>query len=357
MHSRVLSLHQTTVIKSMRAVINRYQRYGWRLLLLSIVLTQPPVWAAPSIHPLSITNLSPVSLIQGLPPSHGAALAAAGDWQTSVDFSHANNFTHNSTANEQVFLDGATTRVALSVRTGLSAGVDMELMVPFVKHYSGTLDSFIKNWHDFFHLPQNGRDQWPHDQLLYMYKKNNVTQLQINEPVSGIGDARLTLGFKLNRHWFPRQKHLAVKTAIKFPTGDAEKLTGSGGYGAFAWLTGDSATQWFQFPGLTYYRAGVAWLQDGDVMADQQRSFAAFGGIGTAARFSNRIVLQLQLDTHNSLYRDSTFNEINQYALMFTMGGNLKLTDAWNLDIAVVEDLYVHTAPDVTFQLKLNGRL
>jgi hypothetical protein len=346
-----------TKFNTVKAVISWCRRYGRCIILLAVVLIQPPAWAAPSIHPLSTTNMSPVSLIQGLPPSHGAAVATSGDWQTSIDFSHANNFTHESTANEQVFLDGATTRVALSVKTGLFADADMELMVPFIKHYDGSLDSFIENWHDFFHLPQNGRKQWPRDQLLFLYKKNNVTQLEINEPVSGIGDARLTLGFKLNRHWFPHQKRLALKTAIKFPTGDAEKLTGSGGYGVFAWLTGDSATQWFQFPGLTYYRAGIAWLQDGDVMADQQRPFVAFGGIGTGARFSQRIVLQLQLDTHTSLYRDSTFNEINQYALMFTMGGNLKLTDAWNLDIAVVEDLYVHTAPDVTFQLKLNGRL
>lgn len=345
------------MMSTAKAIAGRCRRSGCWIILLAIVLRQSPAWAAASLHPLSTTNLSPVSLIQGLPSSHGAEVVAPDDWQTSIDFSHANNFTHDSTANEQVFLDGATTRVALSVKTGLFTDVDMELMVPFIKHYRGSLDGFIENWHDFFNLPQNGRKQWPRDQLLFMYKKNNVTQLEINEPVSGIGDARLTLGFKLNRHWFPRQQHLALKTAIKFPSGEAAKLTGSGGYGVFAWLTGDSATQWLQFPGLTYYRAGIAWLQDGDVMADQQRSFAAFGGIGTGARFSQRIVLQLQLDTHTSLYRDSTFNEINQYALMFTMGGNLKLTDAWNLDIAVVEDLYVHTAPDVTFQLKLNGRL
>ncbi|MGD8886423.1 MAG: DUF3187 family protein, partial [Gammaproteobacteria bacterium] len=209
---------------------------------------------------------------------------------------------------------------------------------------------------DTFGLPQNGRDQWPRDQLWYFYEKNGVTQFELTEPVSGMGDAQLILGYKLDQQWFPNQSQLAFKTAIKIPTGDADKLTGSGGFALAAWLTGSSTTQWFQFPGSTYYHAGLMWLQEGDVMAGQQRPLAAFGGIGTGARITERVVLQLQLDGHSSMYKDSRFNEINQIALMFTLGGNLKLSDHWNLDVAVVEDMYVHTAPDVVFQFKLNGR-
>ncbi|WP_455201343.1 DUF3187 family protein [Kaarinaea lacus] len=38
------------------------------------------------------------------------------------------------------------------------------------------------------------------------------------------------------------------------------------------------------------------------------------------------------------------------------MGGNVKFSNSWNLDVGVVEDLIVHASPDVIFHLRLNGR-
>ena len=324
--------------------------------MLSAGVMQHATLAAQPIHPLTITNLSPVILVQGLPDSHNPDVITHNNWEVRVNYDYVSNFTHDKAANERLFFDGETARIALSLKTRLFRDADIEFVMPYISHDGGSLDAFIENWHDFFGLPQNSRDNWPRNQLRYWYEKNGVSYFDLTEPVSGAGDAQLILGVMLNSQWFPRQRQLTFKTAVKFPSGDADKLTGSGGFAVSAWLTGDSSTQWFNFPGLTYYHGGIMWLQEGDILADQQRPLVMFGGIGTGVRVTEHIALQLQLDTHSAMYRDSSFNEINSYALMFTMGGNLKLSDVWDLDLAVVEDLYAHTAPDVVFHWAINGR-
>lgn len=277
-------------------------------------------------------------------------------WQIHLANDHASNFTHATAGTEQVFFDGETTRLAVSMKHRLARNTDIEFLLPFIRHSGGTLDGFIENWHDFFGLPQNGRDKWPRDQLRYFYEHDGVSQFDITTPVSGMGDAQLIVGYRLERAWFAAQRPLTVKASLKFPTGNAQKLTGSGAVALSGWLTGETATSWFQLPGLTYYHAGISWLQRGEVLAQQQRAWVMFAGLGSGVRLSGHIALQLQLDTHTSLYRDSQFNEINQTALLFTVGGNFTINPLWNLDIAVVEDLYVHTAPDVVFHLGLNGK-
>ena len=150
--------------------------------------------------------------------------------------------------------------------------------------------------------------------------------------------------------------HLTYKASVKLPTGDADKLTGSGGMALSAWMTGDRAMQWFDKDWLSYFSFGGMWLEEGEVIADQQLPFALFGGVGTGIQLTEHIVLQTQLDSHTPLYKGSDLRELNSIAFLISLGGNIKLSDAWNVDLAVVEDILPHSAPDVTFHLGVNGR-
>ena len=325
------------------------------VLTLVIASVRHPLQAA-SIHPLSTSNTRPVVLIHAIPTSRSAEITAQDDWQISIDTELTNHFSYNYDSNETVRFDGETTRVAMSIKRGVTDNAELEVVVPFVSHDGGSLDQFIEDWHDVFGFPQNGRKQHPRDQLHFYYVKNGVVKLDFREPASGVGDVQFIYAVNMIEPRESGNGHLALKTSIKLPTGDSEKLTGSGGSSVSAWLTGDKSTSWFGFDGLNYFSAGAMWMEEGDVIADQQRSFALFGGIGSGVEVSKRIALQLQLDAHTPLYEGSDLTEMGSVAFLLTIGGSLEFSENWNLDLAVVEDILPHSAPDVTFHLGVNSR-
>jgi len=291
-----------------------------------------------------------------LPVARDPEIVASGQWKIGLDYAVTNHFSHTQTSQEAVRFDGESQRTTISVTRGWGDDWQLSLQVPFVRYSGGSLDGFIESWHNFFGLPQNGRKQTPRNQLHFFYQKNGKVLLDFTEPTSAIGDAQLIYARKIHATWFAGQHNLSFKTAIKFPTGDSEKLTGSGAMALSAWITADGRTTWFGLPGMTYGSAGAMLLQQGDVLPDQQRDYALFGGLGTGLQVNNSIVLQTQLDVHSSLYHDSGLREINSVAIQFTMGGNIKLNNALDMDIGVVEDLLPQASPDVIFHLGVNGR-
>ncbi|WP_455223573.1 DUF3187 family protein [Kaarinaea lacus] len=326
------------------------------LFFLTIFLLLPCSLRAAQIHPMNVTNTSPVILVQGLPNARDPEITESGNVRVNLLYEITSNFTFQDSDSENLLFDGETTRALLSMKTGLITDMDLEIQIPYISHAGGFLDSTIINWHDLFGLPQNSRDLAPRNQLEYSYQKNGVTLLDLQEPAGGVGDVQLILGFKMDQHWLPKQNNLTLKTAIKFPSGDSTSLTGNGAYALSAWFSGDMQTDWFDRQGLTYMNLGVMWLERGEVLTEQQRSWVWFGGIGSGIKISKRVVLQAQLDTHSQFYQDSSFVEIDSYALQLTLGGNIQFNKQWNLDVGVVEDLVVHASPDVIFHLGLNGR-
>lgn len=311
---------------------------------------------ADQIHPLSTINTRPIVLIHGLPASRSAIITPPSSWQFELDYGVTNHYTHNYDSNEQVRFDGETTRTAVSIKRGIDSQAELEVVIPYISHDGGSLDKFIEDWHDTFGFPQNGRTSHPRNQLHFFYEKNGVTKLDFTSPASGVGDVQVIFAIDWRSDQSEPEKNRAFKAAIKLPTGDSDRLTGSGGLSVSAWLTGESPTRWFDFRGRHYFSFGAMLMEEGDVISDQQQSAVLFGGIGSGVQLSQRIVLQLQLDSHTPFYKGSDLTEINSVAFLLTMGGNLKLTESWNLDIAVVEDVLPHAAPDVTFHLGLNSR-
>ena len=324
------------------------------LIFLVLCILQPT--GAQTIQPLSVTNTRPVVYIHGIPASRQSQLLKSSELKFDVDYDVTNHFSYNFDSNETVRFDGETQRVSVSIKYGLTNETEIEIVLPYVSHDGGSLDGFIENWHDFFGFPQNGRTNTPRNQLNYFYEKNGVTKLDFQESSSGVGDAQFIYAVKLNQQWFSQQNHLTFKAAIKLPTGDSDKLTGSGGTGLAAWLAGDNSTTWFGYKGSYYYSMGGMLLEEGEVIPDQQLPYVLFGGIGSGAKLNQSVTLQLQLDAHTPLYEGSDMIELDSFAFLLTIGGNLKLGENWNLDIAVVEDILPHAAPDVTFHLGVNSR-
>src|SRR5690606_36588858 len=100
---------------------------------------------------------------------------------------------------------------------------------PLLVTGGGMLDSMIENWHDWFGLPNGGRDQIARDQYRYQYLRGGQPPMQLPtqpQPIfdiggsdAGIGDIRLGVARcgEAGGCW---------RALAQLPTGDADRLLG-----------------------------------------------------------------------------------------------------------------------------------
>lgn len=319
------------------------------VVLFPAAFAEQAAFSRQSVQPFFSFNQSPIIQIHGLPAIDNANILDEGRTRYRLVHDLASNYTFKNTGNESLLFDGEINRSTFFYSRGVADNWEWGVQIPFVSHGGGSLDAFIEDWHDTFGLPQGGRDVAPHNQLTYFYQRNGVTKLLLTESASGIGDLRLTMG----KQWSSTGKNtrLALRGLLSFPTGDSDELRGSGSTDVAVWATADQTRQWFDFPGSLFGGGGLLLMGDGDVLADQQRHFAAFGSLGAGAHVLPRMSLKLQLDIHSPLYDDSGLEQINATAVRLLMGGDLQLTKNIKLDLMVSEDITVHASPDVVFHL------
>jgi hypothetical protein len=322
-----------------------------KYLLLLVLATGLPMAAsarALTLVPFATTNQSPLVAVFGLPPAGEATVLPAGRTAVELRADIASNFTADSRSGESILLDGESYRLALALRYGFSERLEFGLEIPYVLHRQGFLDRFIINWHDFFNLPQGGRDQSPRNRLEYRYVRSGSDQLDLTDETDGLGDLRLTGGWQL---WRKDASSLALRASLKVPTGDADRLLGSGSTDFALWLSGSET---FADRSLALFgAAGALVMSDGDVLADRQRNAVAFGTLGGGWRPFSRVAFKAQVDAHSPFYRGSDLRELSGASAQLAIGGTVGITDALLLDIAVTEDIVVDTAPDVVFHFSL----
>jgi len=322
------------------------------LFLLGLLFVCCPAFASPvgevELVPFNTTNQSPLVAIHGLPPAGPAAVLAPGRSSVELRTDIASNFARDNESQEQILLDGETYRFTLALKHGVGERLEVGLEVPYVMHREGSLDSFIINWHDFFQLPQGGRDEAPKDRLAYTYEKNGRPLVDLTDETEGFGDLRLTGAWQLCRREGENPRALALRASLKFPTGDEKRLLGSGSTDFALWLSGSRS---FRGGSLALFgAAGGLLMSDGDVLPDQQRNAVAFGTLGGGWRPLSRLALKLQFDGHTSFYSDSDLRELDE-SVQLVLGGTVGVTETLSLDLAVSEDIVVDSASDVVFHL------
>lgn len=326
-------------------------------LCLGVLLLAPGfLYAADmEITPFKTTNQSPLLMIQPLPAESSAAIAPPGKFASALTFDLASNYTASSTNSETILLDGESYRWTLATRYGLTDRLEVGIEIPWIVSSGGFLDSFIIDWHDMFGLPQGGRDTAPKNQLHYNYAQSGEQKLRLDSSSSGLGDIVLTGAMKLYEvKTAALHDALALRATVKLPTGDSDKLHGSGALGGTVSLCG-SANHFTEWGALGLFGSlGGMLTAKGDVLKDQQESAAAFATLGLGIGPAPWISFKLQLNANTPLYKDSSLTELSKSAVMLVMGGALQLPGDYRLDIGVSEDIAVATAPDVAVHLGLS---
>ena len=321
-------------------------------IFTSVCLSSHTVYAL-DIIPFNTKNQSPIVQIYGLPAAGNAILLSPGQKEFRMMLDYASNYVDDTNGGEHIILDGETARISLNGRYGLAQGVECGLEIPYVIHGGGFLDGFIINYHDFFGLPQGGRDQAPRNRLLYLYTRDGAERMRIDSSSSGLGDISLVAGFQMYHDGKEYPSAVALRTSLKLPTGESAQLRGSGSTDLAIWLTASSDHKLTAGHWTIFGDAGIMGMTNGKVIEEQQRNLVGFGSVGAGWSPLTWIAFKVQLDAHTPFYKDSQLRELNADAVQLLIGGTLSLSKQTALDIGVSEDLIVHTSPDVSFHFDL----
>lgn len=328
-----------------------------RFLLPFLLLAAPALAgraAALEIVPFQTANRSPVVQIFGLPGPGRALLLPPGGTTAEFAVDTANNFAKNTDGNETSLFDGETYRFNLGLRRGIAPRFEAGLDLPYLMHRGGFLDGFIEGFHDTFGLPQSGRDNAPRNRLLYSYRRAGVQKLLLDEDAEGLGDVRLSAAWQLRRG--PEEeapRGTSLNASLKLPTGDSDRLLGSGSTDLALWLTATHGLRTAESQWAVFGAAGLLAMTDGQVLKEQQRNLAGFGTLGAGWQPLSWLVLKVQFDGHTPFYDDSDLKELDSASVQLTLGGDLAVGEKTALELAVSEDIVVDTAPDAVFHLAL----
>jgi hypothetical protein len=316
--------------------------------ILAIILLIP-IYSAKASEVRAFHNINqlPFKQIYGLPYLDNNPLTEAGKLRFNVITNISNTFDVSAGTHDIIVTDVETLRASLIVSYAVQNNWQLGIEVPYVRHSGGFLDDFIHDWHDFFNMPQNGRTKDNSDQIQISYFSTKGASFALTGSDGDVGDIRINSAYTLP--W--RNRALIFSTELKLPTGDFDKLTGSGGVDMSFGLTINDPYSLEKY-NITLF-GGLAGIFLGDIDGDMsviQNNFALTGRAGIGWQAFRLIQLKLQLDAHTPLY-DSDIKEMGDPALQLVMGGSLIFSDDAYLDISIAEDIYISTAADVAFQL------
>lgn len=321
------------------------------LTIGTVALAVPAPARAAEIVPFQSFNQSPLVQIYGLPAPGSARILPAGKSRAGLALDLASNFAQDQSSREDVVLDGESVRATLSYQRGIADRFEAGLELPLVSHGGGFLDGFIEGWHRFFQLPNGGRPLAPRNRLLYRYRKDGEDRFSYRKPEAGVGDLRLTGGTRLIQS---EAGGVALRAALKLPTGDSAGLSGSGSTDLALWCTGQRDYRLKGWGGAAWFGTlgGLAKTQ-GEVLRGQERYLVGFGSLGVGWSPTDLLGFKLQLSSHTPFYRGSDLPELDGFSSLLMIGGTLAFTKESALDIGVSEDVMVNRSPDVAFHLAL----
>jgi hypothetical protein len=297
---------------------------------------------------------NPFLQIYGLPVFQGAGVLEAGAaaWQFTLDI--ANHADDSSRGGESITLDGESYFVNLSYRRGISDWLELGIDVPLIAHADGVLDPAIESWHDLWGM-SNAKRTGPDNELSFVYERAGMEPYVLDDGSAGVGDVRLNAAVPLAFGWLPPASALTLKAGLKLPTGDAEKLHGSGA-ADLSLAAYYSAAAPFGLERLDISaHAGVLLTGDSDLFAPIQETTVPFGGAAADWRFSDRLRAVAAVYAQGE-YVDSRLDELGS-SLQLIVGGDYRFSSGLSLSFGIVEELFSDATVDFAFQLSLRHKL
>ncbi len=323
------------------------------VFLLSLLLVGVPgVASAQSdllTEPFAVRNQNPFVLAYGLPVSTSPEPLPADASSLQLRLDITNNSKDSKTSREEILLDGETYNAALVYQRGLGNGWQLGVVLPVVGHHSGIMDNFIEGWHDTFGLSNGDREEWPKNRIHFSYTRDGLNEISLEKGSTGIGDLQL----QLSRPLFSTAEGGVWRwhASLELPTGDADRLQGSGSTDLALWVSGDSPELIASWDLGGYFHAGLLRTGDGDLLSDHVKRGIWFGGAGLHWKLWPCLMLKAQLDVHSAVY-DSELDQLGKRSVLLTTGATIPLDKQGGvIDVAIGENLATDSVPDFMINL------
>lgn len=305
---------------------------------------------AVSAQSLPEDDAGPLTGGLGLPGiEEGGQVLSGGELRSSISLITASHAIVDERGDERLVQDGETMRAIINLAVGIGNGIELGAEIPYVAHQAGGLDSLIDHWHDIFNLPDGSRDERPQDLLEFSYADAGGGVLEFTDSERGLGDVRFYAGLDIDRS---ETHQRALRVSLKIPTGDADRLLGSGGYDMAVGFAGDMQRVGGNPRLAMFYRASLAHIGEPDVLANRVADYIGQLSGGLAYDLTDRYQLNLQSTLRSAAY-DSQIEKLGEASWTLTFGGNIRLNSRTVLSLGVSEDIKVSSAPDVTFNIGL----
>jgi hypothetical protein len=299
-----------------------------------------------------LRNHNPFLQVYGLPPFQTASLADEGELQYRATFDVANHADSGELQNETVIIDGESYFFTLSVRHGLKRWLEVGFDLPVVRHSGGMFDNAIERWHKIWGLSNSERVR-PSNQLLFRYARQGLAPYEMSSSVSGLGDLQLTAAIPLITGQGSDGRAISLRSSLKLPTGDEQKLLGSGAsdfsLGLYASDAGVFGWRDLSLSGF----AGLLLLGKGEIFPEIQERTVAFGGFAAAWQATDKFSLAAQIYAQDK-YLQSELEDIGGNSVQATFGGTYFFSNhGISLSFALAEDLLTETISDVAFHVSV----
>ena len=332
--------------------MNRYFLRTLKFSLLGLLTLSTEAFAQAHYQPLPFADMNPLTMHYGSPRSTSPAALNRGQWQWQwgLDVGNTVHRQGSPESPERLLIDAETQRHVAMFEYGLHNHWNLLLEVPYVRHSGGTLDGFIDEFHGALGFPSGPRATRNADDFVLTYRRGQALLIDVDKPQSGLGDISLSIIRDFSSHPLDQ---LSAGLRLEFATGDADDLSGSGTFDVALWAS--AAKRLFGDVSHFASLSAVAVENSGGLMADMRNSVYGTARYGLAWRYSQRLEFKVQLDSRSAIYNHSRMRALG-HSTAASIGGTLHLPSGYALDIAVVEDIDVGTAPDVVFQLALRRR-
>ncbi|MGH8443615.1 MAG: DUF3187 family protein [Solimonas sp.] len=316
-------------------------------LLAALAVSAASLVAAPAAlaaEPFVFGTFNQAALARFAPLPTPQADSTGTGGRVSIDWT--NEYVADQNSREDLLLDGESVRVGLAgrIRSGhWLFGAELPLLFTS----GGSLDSLIENWHDWFGLPNGGREAEPRDLYRYRYARDGQTLLDLDSGKNGLGDARLYAARCDDGGgcW---------RTMLQLPTGDADRLMG-GGLGLSAWYEQayalGSAGDW-----TGSLAAGVSAVRSDGPLKDQQRQVIPFGWASIGYALTQSLDAGLQFYLHGPLYDDSDLDALSQAGGQLAFGFRYRPTPGLSTWLGIQEDVITESSPDFSIHIAADFR-
>ncbi len=326
-----------------------------QLVLLAVVLIVYPFAADAddsSVRGFALRNHNPFLQIFGLPTFQSPHLAQQGEMDFRFGLDIANNSDFGDTPIENFVMDGESYFLTASFRRRMTDWLELGVDLPYVSHSDGFMDNMIENWHNTFGM-SNTKRNGPSNLLNFLYERDGETVYQLTSPESGIGDIQLTAAVPI-REGQDDSSSITLRSSLKLPTGDADKLLGSGATDLSLGLYASTMRSLMgRELGLAGF-GGALFLGDGDVLPALQKSTVPFGGFSATWQASERFALASQLYVQGA-YFDSDVEELGGETIQLTVGLDYRSRGGTLWRLAVVEDMAANATTDFALHFSIHS--